>query len=75
MAEARESLRAYFDFYDTRRLHKDLGCKSPHKVYYRYPEMSKSVELDIYNYQNGKWKGKTDRSRMNLIQAFLLSKE
>jgi len=49
MAEARESLWYYFDFYNMERLHQGLGYRTPHEVYFGCPAESKSVELSIYN--------------------------
>jgi len=49
MAEARESLNAYFEFYNTERLHQGLGYRPPHEVYFGYPAESKSVEISICN--------------------------
>jgi len=49
MAEARESLRAHFELYNTERLHKGLGYRTPHEIYFGYPAVSKSVELRICN--------------------------
>ncbi len=34
VAEARQSLRMYFDFYNTERLHQSLGYRTPSEVYF-----------------------------------------
>ncbi len=49
LAEARESLMAYFEFYNTGRLHQALGYRTPHEVYFGHPAESKSVELRFFN--------------------------
>lgn len=49
MAEARESLRAYFEFYNTERLHQALGYRTPHEVYFGCAAKPKSIELSMCN--------------------------
>jgi len=37
VSEARSSLNKYFLFYDTERIHKSLGYKTPYEVYFKEP--------------------------------------
>ncbi|MBC7361722.1 MAG: transposase [Candidatus Aminicenantes bacterium] len=47
VSEAKESLEAYFRFYNTERLHQALGYRTPHEVYFGSPAASKSLEASI----------------------------
>ncbi len=37
VSEARRSLNRYFLFYDTERIHKSLGHKTPYQIYFKEP--------------------------------------
>lgn len=37
VSEARRSLNKYFLFYDTERIHKSLGYKTPYEIYFKEP--------------------------------------
>jgi len=71
VSKARQSLEAYFRFYNTERLPKGLGYHTPYDVYFGHTASKKSVEMGILNDKNGK----TGGSKMHLKQASLLSKE
>jgi len=44
VSEARESLEAYFWFYNTERLHQALGYRTPQEVYFGSTGAAKSLE-------------------------------
>jgi len=48
LAEARESLRGYFKFYNNKRFHQSLGYKTPAKVYFAKQKSAKSGGVRRY---------------------------
>ena len=71
VSEARQSLEAYFRFYNAERLHQGLGYRTPYEVYFGHTASKKFFELSNLNGLNSK----IGRSKMHLKQASLLSKE
>lgn len=49
VSEAKQSLEAYFRFYNTERLHQGLGYRTPHEVYFGHSASKNSVEMGISN--------------------------
>jgi putative transposase len=49
VSEARQSLEAYFRFYNTERLHQGLGYRTPYEVYFGHTASKKFVELGNLN--------------------------
>ena len=45
ISETRQSLEAYFRFYNAERLHQGLGYRTPYEVYFGHPASKKFVEL------------------------------
>jgi len=49
MSEARQSLEAYFRFYNMERLHQGLGYRTPYELYFGHSTSKKPGERDILN--------------------------
>jgi putative transposase len=47
VSEAKQSLQAYFRFYNTERPHQSLGYRTPQEVYFGSSAISKQVEASI----------------------------